>query len=203
MKMQIILLILIVLLYSCEISDNTPDLTPCVEKEVAEETISGFLVFDKGDQEFGNAKGIKINEPFEATVTVAFKNTNFPPLKDSTLYVTLSTFWPESDGYSPAGEAIYLRDIPLFNNEQCYDVTNNSFSNSSISAQYEVLHGDTNILGYEVNESADNKFEIISFDTTTHKLVARLKVSFIADTALLPEFPKKVRFFNIDINHEY
>ncbi len=55
--------------FSCTKDDNQKTVpTHCVTAETITDTISGFLIFEKGKQENGFAKGIKINKPFESSV---------------------------------------------------------------------------------------------------------------------------------------
>jgi hypothetical protein len=82
-------------------------------------------------------------------------------------------------------------------------LTNTKKSKDSINVSYIIVNDDVGILLYKLDESADNKLEIISFDKTTQKFKARLKASFIGEKEYLPDLPKHVRFIDTYIEHGY
>lgn len=185
--------------FSC-VKDDSQKLTPapCVASETITDTISGFLIFEKGKQEKGLAKGIKINKPFESSVLLDDRVLN-----DSIYHLLLLTFWPERNNYSALSESIGLNRILVKPQSNCLNLTNNRTSKDSIFTTYGVGNDDVGILGYELDLSEDNALEIISFDSTTKKLKAKFKGSFIAKEEYLPDLPKKVRFSDVYIEYGY
>lgn len=188
-----------IIFISCTKDDNQKTVSiTCVAPETIMDTISGFLIFDKGKQENGFAKGVKINKPFESSV---FVDDRF--LKDSIFHLLLFTYWPEKNNYSALSESIGLNRIPLNPNSNCLNLTNNRTSKDSIFTSYGVVDDDVGILGYELDLSGENVIEIISFDAEAKKLKAKFKASFVAKKEFLPDLPKKVRFSDVYIEYGY
>lgn len=179
----------------CIPSETTP---LCVGPEENLDTLSGFIIFEKGEQEFGYAKGTKINKPFELSVFIDDKW-----VEDSVFTFFMAGYWPEHKGHSAVGETIGLNWIPVYDVPSCFNLTNNRESKDSVYINYLIVNDDVGILNYKLDESADNKLEIISFDKTTKKLKARLKASFIGEKEYLPDLPKHVRFIDTYIEHGY
>lgn len=184
---------------SCTKDDNQKTVpTPCVTAETITDTISGFLIFEKGKQENGFAKGIKINKPFESSV---FLLNNI--LKDSTFDVILKGYWPERNGHFAEAEDIIFNKILVNAKNKCLPLTNNQNSTDSIFTIYTIGNDDVGILIYELDSNADNAIEIISFDSAAKKLKAKFKGSFVAKKEYLPDLPKKVRFSDVYIEYGY
>lgn len=184
---------------SCTKDDNQKTVPiPCVTAETITDTISGFLIFEKGKQENGFAKGIKINKPFESSVLLDDRFLN-----DSIYHLLLLTYWPESNNYAALSESIGLNRILIKPLSNCLNLTNNRTSKDSIFTSYGVGNDDVGILGYELDLNADNALEIISFDSATKKLKAKFKGSFVAKKEYLPDLPKKVRFSDVYIEYGY
>lgn len=184
---------------SCTKDDNQKTVPiPCVTADTITDTISGFLIFEKGKQENGFAKGIKINKPFESSV---FLDDRY--LNDSIYHLHLMTFWPEINNYAALSESIGLNRILIKPLSNCLNLTNNRTSKDSIFTTYGVGNDDVGILGYELDLSEDNALEIISFDLDHRKLKAKFKGSFVAKNEYLPDLPKKVRFSDVYIEYGY
>jgi hypothetical protein len=201
MKNLILLSLFCVLLaLSCEKENKKPkdNPPPCVGPEENFDTLTGFTIFEKGKQEFGYAKGIKINLPFELSV---FIDDDW--VEDSVFTFFMAGYWPEFKGHSALGEKIGFNRIPINNGSSCFHLTNNRNSVDSIYCSYNIVNDDVGILRYEIDINSDNKLEIISFDKTTKKLKARLKASFIGEKEYLPDLPKHVRFIDTYIEHGY
>lgn len=185
--------------FSCVKDENQKtDPIPCVTAETITDTISGFLIFEKGKQENGFAKGIKINKPFESSVLLDDRFLN-----DSIYHLLLLTYWPERNNYAELSESIGLNRILIKPLSNCLNLTNNRTSKDSIFTTYGVGNDDVGILGYELDLNADNALEIISFDSATKKLKAKFKGSFVAKNENLPDLPKKVRFSDVYIEYGY
>ncbi|MEZ4911092.1 MAG: hypothetical protein R2774_09535 [Saprospiraceae bacterium] len=185
--------------FSCTKDENQKTVPiPCVTAETITDTISGFLIFEKGKQENGFAKGIKINKPFESSVILDDRFLN-----DSIYNLLILTFWPERNNYAALSESIVLNRILIKPISNCLNLTNNRTSKDSIFTTYGVGNDDVGILGYELDLSEENALEIISFDLDTKKFKAKFKGSFIAKKEYLPDLPKKVRFSDVYIEYGY
>ncbi len=186
-------------LFACQKDTETfkmDDPIPCVGPETITDTTSGFLIFEKGTQEFGYFKGTKINLTFEGSAVLI--------LNDTTFSISMASFWPESQGYFALAEQVGFNKIPFnyFNN--CFELTNNRyFKTDSIFVGYSVGNDDVGILTYELDIKADNKLEIISFDKEAKKLKARFKASFIGREQYPPDLPKHARFVDTYIEIGY
>ncbi|MFT6319492.1 MAG: hypothetical protein ACJAT4_000409, partial [Granulosicoccus sp.] len=163
----------------------------CVSIEDITSTITDFTVLNKGLQEEGIATGIKINEEWEASVFMYHNDTSFR--------VVLKTYWNDLPIFFLTGEVISLINIPISNSIGCYNLTSNFPTVDSIFCGYIVHDGDIDLVRYELDESKENKLEILEYDQANGILKAKLKASFITDEAVEPDFPEKVRFFNVDI----
>jgi len=174
----------------------------CVGPEKLPDNPTGFWIFEPGDQEFGFARGTKINQRSEWSVLL-----NTPPDIDSSIHLTLIGYWPPIDKpngglYFPRGEKIFIG--PFFPARKgCYQVGPSSFSKDSVRVDYGIINDDVGILNYELDLSADNAFEIVSFDPGTKKFRGKLKASFVANREFLPDLPKRVRFVDVYIEHGY
>ncbi|KXK38872.1 MAG: hypothetical protein J5I52_07480 [Saprospiraceae bacterium] len=197
-NLNILTVVLIACFYfSCEKDDHQKtDPIPCVTAESITDTISGFLIFEKGKQENGFAKGIKINKPFESSVFL-FNNSK----SDTLIDLQLKGYWLESNGYFAEGEVISFSKIK--ETTKCQKLTNNRESVDSVIVSYSIVYDDAGFLLYELDLSADNALEIISFDSETNKLKAKFKGSFISKKEYLPDLPKKVRFSDVYIEYGY
>lgn len=182
---------------SCTKDDNQKTVpTPCVTSETITDTISGFLIFEKGKQENGFAKGIKINKPFESSVFL-FENAK----SDTLIDLQLKGYWPENNGHIAEGE--YFSFYNVKKTTKCQNLTNNRESMDSVIVNYSIVYDDAGFLFYELDLNADNAIEIISFDSATKKLKAKFKGSFVAKKEYLPDLPKKVRFSDVYIEYGY
>ena len=196
--LNVMLFLSVLLTVACEKENKKSQeiYPPCVAPEENSDTLTGFVVFEKGEQEFGYAKGTKINKPYEASVALKIIN--------DTLYsVALVGYWSEYKGHSAVGEIIGFDRIQIDYGSNCVNLTNSLMSKDSINSSYSIVNDDVGILLYKLDESADNKLEIISFDKTTQKFKARLKASFIGEKEYLPDLPKHVRFIDTYIEHGY
>jgi len=199
-KFYIIFLIFSLCVVSCQKETEAPKVEklPCVGPEDNQDTITGFIIFEKGEQEFGFAKGIKINQPFESSVFIYDSW-----IKDTVFSFMILGYWPENKGHSAQAEQLTLNNIPLDFNKECFYLTNTRRSKDSIFVSYIIINDDVGILGYKLDNDADNILEIISFDKSTKKLKARVKASFIGDREFPPDLPKNVRFIDTYIEHGY
>jgi hypothetical protein len=102
---------------SCQKEINTPVviLSSCVAPEVNPDTLTGFVVFEKGEQEFGYAKGTKINKPYEASTFINI-------FSDSVFKLTMVGYWPEYKGHSAEAERLGLNNIPIESVDKCYSI---------------------------------------------------------------------------------
>lgn len=160
------------------------------------DTISGFEIFEKGLQEYGFAKGIKINQPYESSVFIR-------EFRDSLLILHLQSAIFNERGWMLETENIIISNKAKNFNEGCYTLTNSFLAKDSFDITYSIDDYDINILFYRLDMSADNTLEIISYEPESKKLKAKLKASFIADKEYLPYLPKKVRFSDVYIEHGY
>ncbi|MBK8621001.1 MAG: hypothetical protein IPN79_04395 [Saprospiraceae bacterium] len=196
--LNVVLFLSVLLTVACEKENKKSQeiYPPCVGLEENSDTLTGFVVFEKGEQEFGYVKGTKINKPYEASTFINI-------FSDSVFKLTMVGYWPEYKGHSAEAERLGLNNIPIESAEKCYSLTNTKNSKDSINVSYIIVNDDVGILLYKLDESADNKLEIISFDKTTQKFKARLKASFIGEKEYLPDLPKHVRFIDTYIEHGY
>jgi hypothetical protein len=163
----------------------------CVSTENITSTITDFIRLYKGSQEEGIAKGIKINEEWEASIILYHYDSSFS--------IFMITFWDDSPNSFITGEVISLANIPINNPVGCYNLTSEISTSDSVHCGYRVDEYDINLLRYTLDESKENKLEILEYDNATGILKAKMKASFITDEAAAPDFPEKVRFFNVDI----
>ncbi len=196
-NLTLICFIIVLLFISCG-RDDEPIMypTPCITKEPLSDTISGFEIFEKGLQEYGFAKGIKINQPYESSVFIN-------DFSDSTIIFHLQSAIFNERGWMLETENIFIANSINNINLGCFPLTKNNFSIDSFNVRYSIDDYDINILFYRLDMSADNAIEIISYEPESQKLKAKLKASFIADKEYLPYLPKNVRFSDIYIEHGY
>ncbi|MCZ2099960.1 MAG: hypothetical protein LC107_00300 [Chitinophagales bacterium] len=199
-NLSLICFIIVLLFISCG-RDDEPIVypAPCVTPDIITDTISGFLIFEKGKQEYGFAKGIKINKPFETSTHLYNKNFSL----DSIIDLVLSCYWPENRGHSALAEQIVFEKIQVNSNQTCFELTNNLRSKDSLFTSYVIVNDDAGILNYKLDLTDENIFEIISFEPEHNRLKARFKASYIANKEYLPDLPKKVRFSDVYIEHGY
>ncbi len=169
---------------------------PCVTPDIITDTTSGFLIYDKGKQENGFANGIKINQPYESSVTLG-------EFGDSLLSIHLQSAKLNERGWMLETEDILIFNVAKNFDVGCFPITNSDLSKDSYYVTYSINDYDINILFYELDKTAENILEIISFEPETQKLKARLKASFISEREFLPENPKRVRFSDVYIEHGY
>jgi len=200
LKLYTICLIFCLCAVSCQKETEVPklDKLPCVGPEDNQDTITGFIVFEKGEQEFGFAKGIKINQPFESSVFI----TNSWG-KDSLFSFVIFGYWPKNKDHSALGEVIGINKIPFRTSPYCMNLTNNVQSLDSILISYNIVNDDVGIIHYVLDNDADNILEIISVDNINKKFKARMKASFIGKKEFPPDLPKNVRFIDTYIEYGY
>ncbi len=170
-----------------ECNDNSGSALECVTEEEITSAVTGFLEYEKGDQEIGIAKGIKINKEWEASLLVFG-------------FDSLFTFGPKT--FTSAGaqaETIGFIGVSKSITPGCFNLSSIKNSQDSIRARCSLDDGDVRIATYTLDQTAENKIEIIEFDSTTLQLKARFKATFITDDAQPPYIPEKVRFFNVDM----
>ncbi|MFK7772338.1 MAG: hypothetical protein AB8F94_09365 [Saprospiraceae bacterium] len=148
-------------------------------------------MLDKGLQEEGSAKGIKINKDWEASVVLYYYDTSFS--------IFMITYWDDTPTSHITGEVISIANIPINNPLGCYNLTSNVSPSDSIHCGYRVDEYDINLLRYQLDESKENKLEILEYDDTSGIIKAKMKASFITDESNSSDFPENVRFFNVDI----
>ncbi len=186
-------------LFACQketVTSKMDEPIPCVGPETITDTTSGFLIFEKGTQEFGFFKGTKINRTFEGSAVLVVYDTTFS--------IVLHTTWPESQGSSAVAEILGFNKIRINADTYCLDLTSElQPSLDKIRLSYNVVNDDVGILRYVIDTTADNKLEIISFDKEAKKLKARFKASFIGEKEYLPDLPKHVRFVDTYIEIGY
>ncbi len=191
-----------ILIFTACTKDPKPDIDvipeTCVGSEVITDTTTGFFIFEKGKQEFGYAKGIKINQPFEASVILIDRY-----FKDSLFGFFIQGFWPESNGYFTVGEILRFGYIPFGNFPECFALTNRSSTIDSISTYYSIVDDDVGILNYKLDNTADNVLEILAFDAEKKQFKAKFKATYVADKEYLPDLPKKVRFSDVYVEYGY
>jgi hypothetical protein len=201
MRNKFIILCTILIIFSCAKDDviNPPCETDintlpneCVSIEDITSTNTDFIMLDKGLQEEGTAKGIKINEEWEASI--------FYFINDSSINLFISTYWYDSiDNSYLLGELLQLLDIPNNTPIGCYDLTTEISSDPKlIRCKYSVEDGDITLINYTLDESKENKLEILEYDPIAGIIKGKVKASFITDEPDPGYFPEKVRFFNVD-----
>ncbi len=168
---------------------------PCVTPDIITDTTSGFLIYDKGKQENGFAKGIKINKSYESS--------SYLYIVDTVYTLHLKSYLFNSRGWDIESEDIIIGNI--FKNVKvgCYNLIENYRSKDSIYAHYSINDSDIQHIFAKLDPSADNILEIISFEPENNRLKARLKASFISEREYLPDNPKNVRFSDVYIEHGY
>lgn len=177
-----------------------PEPQKCVDTEVSSSDETGFLIFDKGTQEEGYAKGVKINEDWEASAYML--NTDGA----STIYsytrwdsIFHNGEWHYYD-FVLAEKIIlgYLFDSISFG---CHPLIKYVIGETpdSIWASYDVYNDDIVVVSYELDEQADNRLEIIEFDESAGIFTGKFKATFVTDNPGPPEFPERVRFSNVEI----
>lgn len=210
-----ILFILSILIIQCSLEDDSPilpqllieeepiEVPEVVEGCVAVETITsnstGVQTFLAGPQEEGFAIGIKINEHWEASAELIFRESFFT--------IGINSYWEESNipNYI-LGELFSIRlpyDIEIgdcFPLREDFDIL---FQTDSISCSHDVFYVDTPYALYDLYMNADNRIEIVEFDQAQQQLKAKLQASFVGVLVDPPAFPDSVRFFNIDIEVGY
>jgi len=206
-RILFLLLIILVMAVSCrkennaiEEIDQLEDETYCIKPDTQKDTITGFYVFEKGKQEFGFAKGIKINQPFEASVFLRdMWNDN------SKFTISIIGYWSmlPQNGHSAEAESINIGSLKKDTMKSCNDLTFNLNSPDSTFITYNVVNDDVHVLSYKLDLSGHNKLEIISYNKETNRLKAKLSASFVTDKEFPPLLPKKVRFSDVYIEHGY
>ncbi len=163
----------------------------CVSIENISSSTSDFVMLYKGSQEEGRSNGLKINEEWEASVFLYYYDTSFS--------IFMITYWDDTTTSHITGEVISLAYVPINNPLGCYNLTSNVSPSDSIHCGYRVDEYDINLLRYQLDESKENKLEILEYDHANKILKAKMKASFITEEPATPDFPKRVRFFNVDI----
>ncbi len=169
---------------------------PCVTPDIITDTTSGFMIYDKGKQEHGFAKGIKINQLYESSVTLNM-------FGDSLLSIRLQSAKLNERGWMLETENLSVYNVAKYFDVGCFPITHSGLSKDSYYVTYSIDDYDINNVSYKLDMSADNVFEIISYEPESKKLKARLKASFIAEKEYLPDNPKNVRFSDVYIEHGY
>lgn len=198
---KVIIFLLSIFIFTCNKNDIQEECSTnlqegCVEVEDITSNQTGFYIFDKGPQEFGTCSGIKINEEWNASPKITYIDTT-----TSIFFIGLTTYNnPSINGFIQA-ETFAIFNIPYLESEGCYKLTSdvNTISKDSISIRYIVNDDDVVLANYEIDSTAENKFEILEFNQNTHKFKGKLKASFITDNPMPPLIPEKVRFFNVEI----
>lgn len=166
----------------------------CVSMENITSTNTDFIMLDKGFQQEGIAKGIKINEVWDASV--------FVNIYDSIFNLAILTYWHDTlDNSYLTGDALGFAHIPTNNGNPlgCYDLTSEVSSDSSlVRCRFSINHGDITLISYTLDESKENKLEILEYDPINGIVKGKLKASFITDEPEPGYFPEEVRFFNVD-----
>jgi hypothetical protein len=203
MKHKFIIFCTLLTMLSCAKDDSTnPTCVPqtrnpsdeCVSVEDITSTITDFTMLNKGLQEEGIASGIKINEEWEASTFLYHYDSSF-----SILAITYWVWGTPTQSSYVTGEVLSLAYIPINNSIGCYNLTSEISPSDSVYCGYRVDEYDINLLRYTLDESKENKLEILEYDQASGILKAKLKASFITEEASEPDFPEKVRFFNVDI----
>ncbi len=206
---HLLILLSTMLCLACQ-DDNSPIITEdpppvivaerCVDFEEATSEDTGYLVFDKGQQEEGSASGIKINKEWDASPELIIDSTDFR--------IVNRTFWRGIiDGYDygeflTLAELLRLFDMPTDIPIGCYSLDDNetNIDQNYIRCSYSLHHGDTWIARYQLDPTADNQIEIIESNQEQGVFKAKLAASFFTDeNPGLPEYPNSLRFFNVDI----
>ena len=195
----ILLILASILLTSCQKEYRNIEAI-VIEKEeecvpVSEITIvlDSFYVFYSGDQEFGFAKGIKINQDFKASASL--RTSNLP----NSFNVTIGTLW-EPDIMNSNADQIFLSKIPFDTTIiACYNLTNNKSNLDSIQSRYQVSHGDIVLVDYQLDLDSINKLEIIEFDQDSLFIKAKMSAHFVTNEPDEPKIPKRISFLNLEI----
>jgi len=166
----------------------------CVSIENITSTSNDFIMLDKGFQQEGSAKGIKINKVWDASV--------FVNIYDSVFNLSILTYWHDTlDNSFLTGDALGFAHIPTNNDNPlgCYNLTSEVSSDSNfVRCYFSIKHGDITLVNYTLDESKENKFEILEYDPINGIVKGKLKASFITDEPEPGYFPEQVRFFNVD-----
>jgi hypothetical protein len=200
-KIGLIIFLFSILFFSCKKNDVQEECISdlneeCVKFEDITSNQMGFYIFDKGPQEFGTCSGIKINEEWSSSPKITYVDTS-----SSIFFIGFTTYNnPSINGFIQA-ETFAIFNIPYLESEGCYKLTSNisTTSKDSISIRYTVNDDDVVLANYKIDSTAENKFEVLEFNTDTQKFRGKLKATFITDAPIPPVIPEKVRFFNIEI----
>jgi len=175
----ILCILLLTILSSCEQeSISTRTLSFCVntqERIISRDT--GFYVFQKGLQETGFAKAIKINQPWEATAFAALRENQ------NVIRIALNTYYTEeADPYDVSemmGIAFFYNNIE----KGCFELkeelpTNSNSQSARIS--YATNRGDIGLDTYRVDEDSNNNYlEIVNIDLENKKISGKLMATFL------------------------
>lgn len=162
----------------------------CVSIENISSSNNNFVMLFKGSQEQGMADGIKINEQWKTSV--------FLQSDDSIFSIFMVTYWDDLPNSSITGEVISIANIPSNNAIGCYNLTSEVLPSDSIFCGYRVDEYDINLVRYELDESKENKLEILEYDPVNMVVKGKFKASFVTDEPDPNSFPEAVRFFNVD-----
>ena len=165
----------------------------CVPVSEITSDLDSFYVFYPGDQEYGSANGIKINQDFEASARL------YNSTITNTISISINTLW-EPDIMNFNADQIYLSKITFDSTIiACHNLTNNKSNLDSIKCEYHVAHADIVLVDYQLDLDSINKLEIIEFDQDSLFIKAKMSAHFVTNEPDEPKIPKRVSFLNLEI----
>lgn len=198
MSNYIFCIFLLTILFSChQESIRTRTLSSCVNTQERTTSIyTGFDVFNKGFQENGYAQAIKINKPWEASISaLLLKNRDV-------IDITFSTYFTEDAYPNNTSELIYI-DFSYNNiNSGCLKLVREFPEEHNCKfarASYYSTRGDIALDAYLVDEENDDSYlEIEEINLEEGKISGKFMITFLRrspNTEYVANLPI-VRFLN-------
>lgn len=198
MKKVVLLSILYMIFIACEKeSISTRILSSCVntqERIMSRDT--GFYVFQKGLQETGFAKAIKINKPWEASVFATLVEDQ------NLLHISFYTYYTEEAYPYNISEIIGISFLYNDINDGCFKLEGSlpiDINAPIARISYATTRGDIGLDLYRVEENTNNSYlEIEKINLEEKKISGRLMATFLRrspSTQFTFNRPV-VRFFN-------
>ena len=189
---------LLVVLFSCQHeSIQTRTLPSCVntqERIMSRDT--GFSVFNKGLQEKGYAQAIKINKPWEASISAILIQ------EQDIIVIIFKTYYTTEIYANNISEYITIEFFYNKIDKGCFRLEKNRPTDSSaqlVRIRYFSTQGDLTIDRYLVDEENDDSYlEIENIDLENGKISGRFMVTFLRESVHTPYTFNRpiVRFFN-------
>jgi len=183
------------------VTDPPITLTPkqmCIVDTISDDSTSGFIVIDPIGQAFGRAKGVVINQEFEAGLKLTYKSDDFPNFPDSIYFITLKMIWPNRSD-SLEGENISIRNVPVNTTQKCFPLSSSTANMDSLKISDIRYYIDVPYLRYSVDPTFDNYLYVDTFDIETGFFHGYFSARMIGDTFFLPELPRVVEYINVEM----